>query len=442
MPSDLTAFLLSVGDELLSGLTVDTNSAHLSRELAGLGVRVVGHATVGDDQPTIETAIRDAAGRAELLVVSGGIGPTPDDLTREALANVIGTEVVEDASWVAQMEKMFAERGRVMKPGNRKQAGVPAGAAMLWNPVGTAAGVRAEIPTSGAPHSSLLTPHPSATVFVVPGVPKEMRAMAEQHLVPWVREQVKSRGGKVIKARAIHTYAIGESDLAARLGEMLRRDRDDGMRVGTTASRGVVSVRAYATAADEAAAVAALDAVERQVRDELGDLVFGVDEQTLAEAVFAALRGRADKPTVATAESCTGGLIAKLLTDVAGSSEHFHRGFVTYSNAAKTELLGVPTNLIERHGAVSGPVVEAMARGATPAGGVAISVSGVAGPGGGSDDKPVGTVFLGLAADDLTFSRRFSFPGDRETVRLRSAYMALTLLRFHLLGHDLDQLPF
>ena len=428
MASDLTAFLLSVGDELLSGLTVDTNSAHLSRELAGLGVRVVGHATVGDDQPTIEAAVRDAAGRAELLVVSGGIGPTPDDLTREALANVIGTEVVEDAAWVAQMEKMFAERGRTMRPGNRKQAGVPGGATMLWNPVGTAAGVRATVG--------------GCTVFVVPGVPKEMRAMADRHLVPWVRGQMETRGGKVIKARAVHTYAIGESDLAARLGDLLRRNASETMRVGTTASRGVVSVRAYATAATEAEAVAALDGVEKQVRGELGDLVFGTDGQTLAEAVFDALRGRADRPVVATAESCTGGLIATLLTDVAGSSEHFHRGFVTYSNAAKTELLGVPASLIERHGAVSGPVVEAMARGARPAGGVSISVSGVAGPGGGSDDKPVGTVYLALAADGLTFSRRFSFPGDRETVRLRSAYMALTLLRFHLLGHDLNELPF
>ena len=430
MPRDLTAFLLSVGDELLSGLTVDTNSAHLSRELAALGATVVGHATVGDDQPTIQAALRDAAGRAELLVVSGGIGPTPDDLTREALANVIGTEVVEDASWVAQMEKMFAERGRTMKPGNRKQAGVPAGAIMLWNPVGTAAGVRATVG--------------GCTVFVVPGVPKEMRAMADQHLIPWVREQVKHRGGRVVKARAIHTYAIGESDLAARLGDLLRRDRDDGMKVGTTASRGVVSVRAYATAAGEPEAAAALDAVERQVRDELGDLVFGTDEQTLSDGVARLLRDDPHRPTVGLAESCTGGLIAKLLTDAAGSSAYFHRGFVTYSNQAKTQLLGVPAELIEEHGAVSGPVVEAMATGARRADGrgLALSVSGVAGPDGGTADKPVGTVWIGLADGERVFSRRFSFPGDRDTVRLRAAYMALTLLRFHLLGHDLDQLPF
>ena len=433
-----TAFLLSVGDELLSGTTVDTNSAYLSSELASAGVAVVGHATVGDDQPTIEEAIRDAAAKCDLLVISGGIGPTPDDLTREALAAVMSVGLVEDESWVAHVEEMFRHRGREMKPGNRKQAGVPEGGELLWNPAGTAAGVRAGVG--------------DCTVFVVPGVPREMKAMAEKHLLPWIRRNA-AEGGRVLKRRAVHTFGIGESDLAARLADLLKRGKaDDDLKVGTTANHGVVSVRAYATAASEPEALAALDSVEKAVRDELGDLVFGVDDETLPEAVARCLRDHPRQPIVSLAESCTGGLIAAMLTDVPGSSAHFHRGFVTYSNEAKTQLLGVPADLIAQHGAVSGEVVRAMATAArsSEGHGIALSVSGVAGPGGGTDDKPVGTVWIALCApgknadpaDPYVFAKRFNFPGDRETVRQRAAYAALTMLRFHLLGRDLDKLPF
>lgn len=434
----LSCVLLSVGDELVTGLTTDTNSAWISRRLSAVGVRVVAHATVGDDQPTIERAIREAAEKAEILVITGGIGPTPDDLTREALAGVMGAGLVENPGWIAQMEQMFEERGRQMKPGNRKQAGVPEGAELLWNPVGTAAGIVAKIG--------------ECRVYSVPGVPREMEAMFDDHIVPWVGRRVEERGGQVIRTRAIHTFGIGESDLAARLDALLRRGGDDApLQVGTTASRGVVSVRAYARFGGEAEAYETLDTVEKQVREALGELVFGVDDESLPDAVARLLRDHPRQPIVSLAESCTGGLIAKLLTDIPGSSAHFHRGFVTYSNAAKNEILGVPRELLNECGAVSGPVVEAMARGArTREGhGIALAVTGVAGPGGGTSEKPVGTVWIALAApgknidpaDPYVFSRRFVFPGDRETVRLRSAYMALTLLRFHLLGQDLAELP-
>lgn len=429
-PRPLTCVLLSVGDELASGLTIDTNSAWLSRRLSAVGVRVVAHATVGDDQLTIERAVRDAAATADLLVITGGIGPTPDDLTREALASVMGAGLIEDPGWIAQMEQMFRERGREMKPGNRKQAGVPAGADLLWNPVGTAAGIAARVGR--------------CTIFSVPGVPKEMEAMFEQHVAPWAREQAALRGGQVLVTRAIHTFGIGESDLAARLNDLLRRGPEGAdVQVGTTASRGIVSVRAYTRAAAPAEAAAALDVIEDQVRAQLGDLVFGIDDETLAESVGRLLQGDSRSPIVSTAESCTGGLIAKLLTDVPGSSDYFHRGYVTYSNAAKRDLLGVPESILSEHGAVSGPTVEAMASGAREAAGygIALAVSGVAGPGGGTHQKPVGTVWIALASPDGVDARRFVFPGDRETVRLRSAYMALMLLRFHLLGHGPADLP-
>lgn len=436
--------LLSVGDELVSGLTVDRNSAWLSRSLAAAGVRVTAHATVADDQPAIERAISEAATRADLLIITGGIGPTRDDLTREALAAVMGRRVIEDAAWIAHMEAMFHARRREMKAGNRKQAGLPEGARLLWNPVGTAAGVAATLQDQNRESET--------AVFVLPGVPKEMRAMFEQHVAPWVEKQVEQRGGLVIRSRAVHTFGIGESDLAARLDDLLqRRGEDENLQVGTTASGGIVSLRAYARAAGEAEARKLLDAVETRVRQELGDLVVGVDEETLPGAVAKLLQDHPRQPVVSLAESCTGGWIAKLITDLPGSSDYFHRGYVTYSNAAKHELLGVPWEALNEYGAVSLPVVEAMAGGAreTQGHGIALAVSGVAGPGGGTGEKPVGTVCIALAAPGgdvgsakpYVFSRQFRFSGDREMVRLRSAYMALMLLRLHLLGRDLEAMP-
>lgn len=436
----LSGFVLSVGDELLTGLTVDTNTAHIARALAGEGVRMVGHAMVGDDQSAIEAAIHESLPKARLLVVTGGIGPTPDDLTREALAAVLGRPLVEHREWVEQLEAFFQKRSRTMQPGNRKQAGIPEGAALLANPIGTAAGVRAE--------------REEVTIFVLPGVPAEMKAMFEQHVVPWAREHAGGGAGGAgqIRTRSLHTFGMGESDVAARLGDLLRRrDPSEQLQVGTTAGGGTVSIRAYAGPAPAAEAEAMLDAVELETRQKLGELVFGRDAQTLAEVVGALIREDPRRPVLRVAESCTGGLLAELITDVPGASDYFDRGLVTYSNEAKTELLGVPGELIEKHGAVSEPVVAAMAVGALPANrsGTALAISGIAGPGGGSEAKPVGTVCIGLAMTKqdwetapFTFTRTFLFPGDRALIRRRSADMALALLRYHLFGHDLRRLPF
>ena len=416
-----TGFILSVGDELTSGKTVDTNSAFFSQQLAGEGVRVVGHATVSDDAAAIERAIGDAAGKCDLLVISGGIGPTPDDLTRECLARVLGDELVVHDWWIERIRQIWAKRGRPMPESNRKQAAAPSRGELLDNPVGTAGGVRARLG--------------DCDVFVIPGVPKEAKAMLAQHVLPAARELVAQRGGLAIRLRALHTFGVGESDLAERLGELLERGKlGEGVDVGTTAARGVVSVRIYARRPTADEAVATLDDVERRVRDLLGPTIFGADDETLPQATMRALGEHPGRPIVALAESCTGGLIAKLLTDVPGSSDHFHRGVVTYSNESKTELLGVPRELIEQHGAVSEPVALAMARGA--GGDVAVSVTGIAGPGGGSEQKPVGTVCIGLAGEGVEVVKTYHLHGDRDMIRLRAAYTALNLLRLHLLGVD------
>lgn len=433
----VTAFILSVGDELVSGLTLDTNSAHFARELAAVGVHCVGHATVGDDQPLIERAIREAAGRCELLVISGGIGPTPDDLTREALAAVLDDELIEHPAWTEHIRQIWSRRGREMPESNRKQATAPSTGALLDNPVGTAGGVQASLD--------------GCEVFVVPGVPREARAMFADSVLPWARQRVAERGGAALRTRALHTFGLGESDLAERLGDLLQRGLlGDEIDVGTTAAHSIVSVRIYARCATVQAACDALDGVERQVRDRLGEAVFGVDDETLPDAVARTLHDHSSQPIVSLAESCTGGLISKLLTDVPGSSAHFHRGLITYSNEAKIELLGVPRELIDEHGAVSEPVAAAMATGArgVEGHGIGLSITGIAGPGGGSKEKPVGTVCIGLAAPSqradpdspFVFTNTYYFHGDREMVRLRSAYTALNLLRLHLLGRDVMSL--
>jgi nicotinamide-nucleotide amidase len=418
----MRAIILSIGDELVLGQTVDTNSAWLRRQLAAVGCAVAAHLTVADDQPAIEQAIEESVGRCDFLVVSGGIGPTEDDLTRQALAAVMRRPLELNETWLAELHKFFEARGRRMPEANRIQAMVPRGASMVFNTAGTAAGIDATY-VSGDQKTV-------CRVFVMPGVPKEMQAMFTRDVLPHVKAQ---SGGAVILSRTLHTFGLGESAVAERLGELMRRDRNPS--VGTTVTGGVVSLRVNARfgSADEAAR--RLEETEAACRKALGSLVYGADDETLGRVVGAMLVET--RRTVSTAESCTGGLVATMLTDVPGSSRYFRQGWVTYANEAKAELLGVPAPLLRQHGAVSEPVVAAMAEGARARARTdyALSVSGVAGPDGGTAAKPVGTVWLALASAEGTAARVFNFPGDREWVRDRSAKMALTLLRYHLLGH-------
>ncbi|MFN4242019.1 MAG: competence/damage-inducible protein A [Tepidisphaerales bacterium] len=414
----LSAVIISVGDELTLGQTVDTNSAWLSRQLAAMGIDVAGHVTVPDSRPAIAAAIRQACEAAEVVVVTGGLGPTEDDLTREALADAMGVELVRDESLLAEIRGFFERLGRAMPPRNEVQAYLPRGARAIPNSRGTAPGIAATVGRS--------------RVVVMPGVPKEMYAMWETHVAP---ELSKLSGGAVVLSRTLHTFGLGESSVAERLGELMARDRNPS--VGTTVSHGIVSLRLNVRAETRDEGQRRLDEVEAACRQKLGLLIFGRDEQTLPQVVGELLR--AARLTVATAESCTGGLIAKYLTDVPGSSAYMHAGWVCYANAAKVELLGVDAGLIDRHGAVSEVVASAMARGAMRAGtDLAVSVTGIAGPDGGTPTKPVGTVCIGLAwrgptGDVVTRERSFLFPGDRETIRDRAAKTALSLLRFHVL---------
>jgi nicotinamide-nucleotide amidase len=415
----MKAIILSIGDELVLGQAIDTNSAWISSRLAALGIDIAAHATVADDQPAIEEAIIHAADRCDILLITGGLGPTADDLTRQALAAALHVPLELNHEWLVLLQDFFVQRRRTMPDMNRIQAMIPRGAGMISNSCGTAAGIAAQMG--------------ECRIFVTPGVPREMREMFQRDILPRLAEL---GGGAVILSRTLHTFGLGESRLAQMLGELMDRTRNPS--VGTTVSSGIVSLRINARFPSRRQAEDELAAVEKLCRQRLGDLIFGADEQTLPMAVLEALKQRSGNAllTVTTAESCTGGLLAKYFTDVPGASVYFRQGWIVYSDQAKMELLNVPSELLAKHGAVSEPVVRALAANARELAKSdhALAISGVAGPDGGTPDKPVGTVCLALADAREVITRTISIPGDRETIRDRAAKTALAMLRWRLLG--------
>ena len=446
----MNAIILSIGDELVLGQTIDTNSQWLSQQLASVGCDILAHITVGDGQREIEIALREAAPRCDYLIVSGGLGPTEDDLTRQALADVMNAPLEPNAQWLERLQGFFQKRGRPMPERNKIQAMIPRGADMIDNTAGTAPGIHAVLsPSPGTPgEGRVRAAFPSRSgggqgegsgnchIFVMPGVPKEMKIMFARDVLPHIQSHAN---GAVILSKTLHTFGLGESWVAEKLGPLMDRTRNPS--VGTTVSNGYVSLRINARFPTKEEAQRQIDATAAECYRILDDLIFGEGDQTLQEVVGGLLKQH--KQTVTTAESCTGGLLAKMLTDLSGSSEYFHEGWVTYSNQAKMDLIGVAPELLAQHGAVSEPVVQAMAAGALQRAKAtcALAISGVAGPTGGTPDKPVGTVCLALASapptahcPPPTASRTFNFPGDREMIRDRSAKMALTMLRYHLLA--------
>jgi len=422
----MNAILLSIGDELALGQTVDTNSAWAAARLATLGISTILHETVSDDQDLIAASIGWASTQADLIVISGGLGPTEDDLTRQALAQTLGVDLEVDPDSMATLENFFASRGYQMAERNRVQAMCPVGATMIPNSCGTAPGIRATVNR--------------AEVFVTPGVPREMKAMIEASVIPAVEAKLDEAGHgprDVILATKINTFGLGESDAAEQLGDLMQRDRNP--VVGTTVSHGICSIRVRAEYPDADEAQRQLDDTIQQVEAILAPTVFGRDETTLQSALVNLLLEQGK--TVATAESCTGGMIGSLLTDVPGSSAAYLGGWVTYTNELKTNQLGVRPGVLEAHGAVSEEVVAAMAEGARQRSGAdyAVAVSGVAGPGGGTEEKPVGSVWIALASPQGTTARLARLIGNRASIRDRAAKCALQMIRLTLLGQDLDR---
>lgn len=411
----MRAEIISVGTELLLGQIVDTNAAYLARHLAELGIDLHFKQTVGDNTARVQDAVRLALSRADAILITGGLGPTEDDLTVAAVAGLLGLASIFDPAVAGSIRRFFETRGRAAPQTVFKQALIPAGARIIPNTRGTAPGVHLE--------------HEGRVLFLMPGVPFEMYGMMESYVVPLLRERTGTE--VVIRSRVVRVTGEGESAVEVRIRDLIGSTTPT---IAPYAKLGEVHLRVTAKGAPEEVA-RHLDAGERLLRERLGDLVYGVDEQTLEEVVGSLLTQHG--ATVAVAESCTGGLVAKRLTDVPGSSAYFLDGVVAYSNAAKIDVLGVDPALIERHGAVSAEVVEAMADGIRRRvdSSLGLSITGIAGPAGATDTKPIGLVYLGLADAHGVQHRRLTFgsqPG-RAGIRALSAQAALNLLRLYLL---------
>ncbi len=411
----MRAEIIATGSELLSGGVPEINSLFLSEELLRLGIETAFKTVVGDDERDMEETFRRAMERAGLVIITGGIGPTEDDITRKVIARLVKKRLVLNEDAHKAIHEKLAGRSKEMLIANDRQALVPAGARLLPNPAGVAPGFYLD--------------EEKAFIAVLPGVPRELAAMFTENLRPVLAERFGEK--TVIRRRVLHTCGIPETAINQAIQDIIRLTTPS---VGMTAKEGGVDIRIVAQAATPEQAQSLADRTETVIRQKLGDAVYGVDGQTLEEVVGALLKQRGLK--LAVAESCTGGLIAGRITNIPGSSDYFERGAVTYSNEAKTEMLGVSRELIERYGAVSSEVAEAVAQGIKQAAktDLGLSVTGIAGPGGGSEQKPVGLVHMALAAGQGMKTAEHLFPGDREQVRLRACEMALDMVRRHLIG--------
>lgn len=416
----MNAEIISVGTELTTGQNLDTNSQWLSRQLTALGLTVGFHTTVSDDLSANVEALTSAARRADLVLVTGGLGPTQDDLTREALAAAAGVGLEFQPPLFDIIRDMFEHRGRPMPERNRVQAYLPAGSMAIPNPRGTAPGVWMKLG--------------QAWLAALPGVPGEMKPMFDEFVLPHLHQLGFASGVTVI--RTIHAFGAGESAIESKLFDLTKRGRQP--EVGITASDTVISLRIVARAPRESDALNLIGPTADVIRERLGDLVFGEGDDELEHVVVRMLIERGH--TVATAESCTVGLVARMLGRVPGASDCLRGGVVAYVNDVKQSLLNVPENLLEEHGAVSAPVVEAMATGARKLmkSDFAISTSGIAGPGGATPSKPVGLVYVGLAWDGGVKSAAVNWFGTRDEIQSRSAKSALNMIRLHLIRKDND----
>ena len=412
--------LIAVGTELLLGQLVDTNTSFVAQRLAEIGVDVRGTHGVGDNRELIAATVRAVLERRDGAILTGGLGPTVDDVTKEAVCDALGLDVERYEPALRAMEASFATLGRTMRPNNRKQADLPRGSRPMDNPNGTAPGFVA---------------FSSEGTFVacMPGVPREMKPMLETQLVPFLRDRFGALGG--VYTRVIHTIGIGESEIDHRIDDLFRASENPKIAVLAHDARADVKVMAKSASSEEAEA--AIAPLQTEIERRLAGFVFGVDDATPQSAIVRLLEARGRR--AATAESCTGGRIAAALTSVPGASKGFAGGIVAYDNAVKIATLGVDAATIARDGAVSESVALAMARGARARLGadIAIATTGIAGPDGGTPDKPVGLVWFAL--DDAygeTRAWKVQLRGDRDAVQSRAAVVALGMLWKRLASAD------
>jgi nicotinamide-nucleotide amidase len=410
----MSAEIICVGTELLLGDILNGNAQYLAQQLAGLGIPHYYQTVVGDNPERIKQVIEIAISRAQILIFTGGLGPTPDDLTCETIADFFGVPLVERADIIEDISQKFADRGRVMTPSNRKQALIPRGAEILPNRTGTAPGI-------------IWQPREGITIFTFPGVPSEMHRMWEETAVPYLSNQ--GWGKEIIYNRSLKFWGIGESALAQKVAPYLNLLNPT---VAPYADKGGVRLRISALSPSKSVAEDLIAPVWKQLKEIAGLDYYGADDDTLASVVGQLLRKSGE--TLSVAESCTGGGLGQMLTEIPGSSDYFWGGVISYDNSVKVRLLGVNLEDLEKFGAVSAIVAEQMASGVRSRFGTSwgLSITGVAGPSGGTKTKPVGLVYIGLATPNgeiLSFENRFGVVWGRSLIRHVSACTALDILR-------------
>ncbi len=413
----IAAEVICVGTELLLGDILNSNSQYLAQELAALGIPHFYQTVVGDNVDRVHQAIEIAAARSSILIFTGGLGPTPDDLTTESIASYFNTPLVEFPGVIADIQAKFTQAGREMTPSNHKQALQPAGADLLPNITGTAPGM-------------IWQPREGLTIFTFPGVPREMYRMWRDTAVPFLKTQ--GYGQNSIYSRSLRFFGVSESALAEQVSHLFNSNNPT---VAPYAGKGEVRLRISARAESEKAANELMEPIEREIKQIAGETYYGNDGDSLASVVGQLLKAKGQ--TLAVAESCTGGGLGSLLTEIPGSSEYFLGGIISYANQVKVNLLGVNAADLETEGAVSETVARQMAAGVKAKVGTdwGVSITGVAGPGGGTEDKPVGLVYIGVADPDggvVGLKYQLGKNRERELIRHMSALRVLNLLRLRL----------
>ncbi len=407
---------LSIGDEVVFGEITDTNAPHIAARLYDEGIKVRQHLCVGDSEPDIIEAVEALAGHNDFVIATGGLGPTVDDLTARAVARATGRRLILNDEALAHLKERYRVMKRELLSASEKQALLPSKSILIPNPGGTACG--------------FIVPHKGCFLLFLPGVPVEMKRMVEETVIPFII--ARSKRTVAVKTRTLRVFGLSEPQTEESLKGLSRPDQ--GLSIAYCVNFPEIEVKLRGEGEDESRLQEELLALEKLARVRLGDHVVATGEETIDTAVAALFRAKG--VTLSVAESCTGGLIAKRITDLAGSSAYFLEGAVTYGNGAKIRQLQVPAELLEKEGAVSAAVAMAMARGVRGASGsdIGLAVTGIAGPDGGSEEKPLGTVFLALASRSDCTAKRYGFSGSRDRIRAITAFTAVDWLRRHLLS--------
>jgi nicotinamide-nucleotide amidase len=413
----MRAEIISVGTEILLGSLVDTNAAFIAEKMASLGISISRISTVGDNWQDLYQALEEALGRVDLIVISGGLGPTEDDITKEVLSRLMGENLVLDEATLAEIRGKFSNL-RIPEKAVQKQAMIPASAKRISNPVGTAPGIILE--------------KGDKTIILLPGVPREMKMMMKGELYPYLLSRLGTK--ELISSRTLKVWGMGESQVNQKISDIILRQSNP--KVGLLAKRGEVHISITGKFPPEVVGEK-IKTVEDKIRERLGSSIWGMDEETLEGVVARLLKKRGLR--IAVAESCTGGLVSHRLTNIPGSSDYFSYGIIAYSNQAKSIFLGVSASLIEKKGAVSPQVAKKMAQGVRKAErtDLGLGITGIAGPSGGSRKKPVGLVYIALSSSEGEILERFILAGNREDIKWKASQGALGMLRSYLMGEKI-----